>query len=270
YCKRNPLKLIVSRDGNRIIYSNAEGIHYINLSEEKTKSDQGTIIPDIQIAKESKTTIFGFDFSKFFPLFLPRQKPSPQQQNIPNNEKPKENPLHNHIQMSHYETGGIAISEDGNYAYWAFYDKLYEWNLETSTVSREIELGKPGHLVEKFRFSKNRISVSRDLAIALLGFGDGTIYAIDLLSGNVIWNKQAHDNSVNALAMISDRQLVVSMSNDQTIKIWNLLNGELLTVFTSDTKIKDLVVDPDNCVIIVSADNPPRVLNLLFRDEKFL
>ncbi|WP_298906029.1 serine/threonine-protein kinase [uncultured Nostoc sp.] len=60
-----------------------------------------------------------------------------------------------------------------------------------------------------------------------------------------------HSGWINSIAISPDGQTLVSASNDKTIKVWNLKNGEEIFTITPDTDtVKSLVISPDGYSLV--------------------
>jgi WD40 repeat protein len=56
----------------------------------------------------------------------------------------------------------------------------------------------------------------------------------DADTGDLLHTIVGHLASVNDCAFSSDGKLIVSASDDQTLKVWNAINGDCLTTFYAD------------------------------------
>ena len=66
-----------------------------------------------------------------------------------------------------------------------------------------------------------------------------------------------YSDPINALAVTSCGGYVISASNDRTIKVWNIVNGTLLTTFTGDSEMTACAVNDD--LIIVAGERSGRI-----------
>jgi WD40 repeat protein len=57
----------------------------------------------------------------------------------------------------------------------------------------------------------------------------------DLASGRELRTLTGHSDAVNAVAVAPDGRRVVSASDDNTVKVWNVETGEVLATFTCDS-----------------------------------
>jgi mitogen-activated protein kinase organizer 1 len=54
--------------------------------------------------------------------------------------------------------------------------------------------------------------------------GDKQVFVWDVTSGNVIRKLRGHDNRVNTIKFNKEESVLMSGSNDATIRIWDLLS----------------------------------------------
>ncbi len=75
---------------------------------------------------------------------------------------------------------------------------------------------------------------------------------------------QGHQSLVNAIAISHNNQILVSASEDQTLKVWDLNRGELLKTLTGHTSaVRDVVLSDDGqFVISASSDRTIRIWDL--------
>ncbi|MFM2064854.1 MAG: hypothetical protein RLZZ507_4525, partial [Cyanobacteriota bacterium] len=87
--------------------------------------------------------------------------------------------------------------------------------------------------------------------------------------GRLLRTLSGHSGSVNAVAVTADNQRVISGSDDNTVKVWNLQTGEeLFTLNGHSDWVQAVAVTADNQrVISGSDDNTVKVWNLQTGEE---
>ena len=60
---------------------------------------------------------------------------------------------------------------------------------------------------------------------------------------------------VNAVALFPDEKRALSASDDQTLKLWDLASGILLTTFSGEAPMKTVCISPNNITIIACDSN---------------
>ena len=83
---------------------------------------------------------------------------------------------------------------------------------------------------------------------------------------------QGHTSSVLTVAVTSDNKYIVSGSDDNTIRIWNLLEKRQETVFRGHTdSVNSVAMTSDNKYIISgSDDNTIRIWKFGIKDKSIL
>jgi WD40 repeat protein len=99
------------------------------------------------------------------------------------------------------------------------------------------------------------------VSMVVSGSWDGTIKCWELLNkGKLVRTLSGHDNRVKCLKTISDheadtRPLLLSGSDDCTIKVWDLSSGACLRTISSHKHfVMDLAVVTSTCVVSSSSD----------------
>ncbi|MFM6108296.1 MAG: WD40 repeat domain-containing protein, partial [Sphaerospermopsis kisseleviana] len=89
--------------------------------------------------------------------------------------------------------------------------------------------------------------------------------------GSLLRTLSGHSSSVNAVAVTADNQRVISGSDDNTVKVWNLQTGEeQFTLEGHSSWVNAVAVTADNQrVISGSWDNTVKVWNLQTGEEQF-
>ena len=60
----------------------------------------------------------------------------------------------------------------------------------------------------------------------------------DLASGAELMTLTAHEGKVNAVAIVANGKYVYSVSDDFTLKAWDLASGRLLASYTGDSPMQ--------------------------------
>jgi len=76
-----------------------------------------------------------------------------------------------------------------------------------------------------------------------------------------------HQNSVNSVTFSPDGKIIVSASDDKTVKIWDL-NGKELRTFNCEEKVTSLVFSPNGKTLATAQDNTVKLWDLNGRKIK--
>jgi len=101
------------------------------------------------------------------------------------------------------------------------------WQVSTGEVVQTFELPD---LVNDMAVVKNGKSL-------ILGFQNGQIASYDLVTGELVFRLSGHAGSVNALVILDERELIVSASDDKSLKVWSLKSRSLRTTFHGDSEM---------------------------------
>ena len=75
-----------------------------------------------------------------------------------------------------------------------------------------------------------------------------------LENASVVCTLTGHSNSVNSVAISPDGQILVSGSDDKTIKIWQLSTGEELRILTGHSEsVNSVAISPDGQILVSSS-----------------
>ena len=66
-----------------------------------------------------------------------------------------------------------------------------------------------------------------------------------------------HDGSVRGVVVSADGSRAVSGGYDGTVRVWNLVQGAELTIFSSENEITDLAVTPSGTRLIAGTSTGP-------------
>ena len=69
-------------------------------------------------------------------------------------------------------------------------------------------------------------------------------------SGKELQTLTGHTDLVWGVAVLHDGKRVISASWDNTLKVWDIENGQILASFSGDSKLLTCTVSPDGATII--------------------
>lgn len=144
----------------------------------------------------------------------------------------------------------LAYSPDGNLLASAGYREVKLWQRE-----RNIQLQK---LAEEAGVAA--VAVNADGTHAATGLANGNISVWDLATGARTATLSGHTATTTGLAFVGDGALLVSCSEDATIRTWNPADGQTVASLTSPAPARALVLNADGSQVITGhADNLIRV-----------
>jgi hypothetical protein len=171
----------------------------------------------------------------------------------------------------------LAVSHDSKFFVSSAGGRIQTWSLPGGKPLVDI----PPH--KGRRSSISTLAVTPDNRKYIIsGSVDGVVGIWSSVNGRLVWelkespdHKRAHDKAVTALAIASEGKspLLVSASQDKTIKLWSLANGEFVDALGEHSKpITALAVTADGQTVISGdEDGVVRLWNVASRQvQSFL
>lgn len=147
------------------------------------------------------------------------------------------------------EIKDLAISKDGRVAVGASDDKyLYVWNLESKDPepTLAIEYANPVQHVAISSDGKTLLSHEQESSFI-------HVYSLNDDNTDVVTERLIdtdHSDDINGFAITDDASMLVTCSEDKTIKVWNVTNGTCLEVKEFDRPIYTLSISSYGTTII--------------------
>ena len=187
-----------------------------------------------------------------------------------------------HILDDSVET--FLISPDDKYIVSAYHLNLNIWNLTTGeklktindksesvrgkTISAIAITPNGKYIVSAFRSNKKQSDRSyRKRNKKENDTKEDFLKVWNLGTGEEIYNLVGHTDSVTAVAITSNGKRVVSASDDNTVRIWDLGSGnelnEMRFKLKDKTRINAIIISPDNLKIVFAVSDNKRWFSLL-------
>jgi WD40 repeat protein len=161
----------------------------------------------------------------------------------------------------------VAVMQRGRKAVSASYDSsLKVWDLE-----RGIEISTvDGFRIEGYSDSGwvCSVAVNSDGRLAIASYwagGEGVLKVWDLKKNEKVRTLKGHTNRVGSVVVTPDGRRVVSASDDNTLKVWDLETGSAICSFMMDAALHACAVGQDGATI-VAGDMRGRVHFLRFEE----
>lgn len=89
-----------------------------------------------------------------------------------------------------------------------------------------------------------------------LASSDGkSIFLWDIENGKQIASLKGHTNTVNGLAFSPDNKLLASVSSDQTVRLWDAADGNLISTYTYPARVKAVAFAPSGGRFYTAGDD---------------
>lgn len=97
-------------------------------------------------------------------------------------------------------------------------------------------------------------AASPDGRLGALGFPDGTLRVVDLLSGQTLWSAAAHRDHVYSLAFSADGALLASAcgNDDARVRVWRAADGRQVALYLAQIPVSHLAFAPDRRTLAVA------------------
>ncbi|MBW6474498.1 MAG: WD40 repeat domain-containing protein, partial [Anaerolineaceae bacterium] len=118
------------------------------------------------------------------------------------------------------------------------------WDAESKENILEIEVSFPGG----WSFYKKCLTFSPDGRKLAMGTLYGTITLFDSQNGNTIRSLDHHYGRLESIVFSTNGRVIASSSSDETIRFWNVQDGQLLSTLQSEA-VNGLTFSPDEKLI---------------------
>jgi len=139
----------------------------------------------------------------------------------------------------------------------------------------DTQTGQLKHILTGHTHEINAVAISPDNSFIVTGSWDNTAkiwtqqqdgtWQPQTLRDPSIEGNSSHTNWISLVAISADNSFIVTGSKDNTAKIWNPLNGQLLRILTGHADwISSVAISTDNSFIVTGAgtqDNTAKIWN---------
>ena len=134
------------------------------------------------------------------------------------------NCIYDKININH-QINSITMIKDDMYIIFVSYNYIYVYDIENKKY-------------DKIIINNEKINQSYYLYDDILILcSDYDIYIWDIKQCNIIRKINAHKEKINKIILTLDKKFIISCSEDKTIKIWDIFNGNLVKIFYGHTDI---------------------------------
>ncbi len=137
----------------------------------------------------------------------------------------------------------VAVTPDGKFAISGSWDAtLRVWELTTGECVRILK----GHTggVEAVA-----VTLNGRFAISAVGY-DAILMVWELTTGECVRTLSGHTDWVNAVAVTPDGRFAISGSEDKTVRVWELKNGQMIALYRTFDKIEAIAASSDGRTIV--------------------
>ncbi len=127
---------------------------------------------------------------------------------------------------------------------------------------------KSGEFISVSGYSNKQVTsfalASYDGLIVVLGLLSGDLEIVNLRNGRNLHTLHGHIDRVNAIVVDDFRQKAISVSDDATVRVWDLKNREPLNVFSGGGSTKSVAITKDGKkAVSASANGIAKIWNLI-------
>lgn len=140
----------------------------------------------------------------------------------------------------------INFSPDGNRILSSSYDSLKLWDSQTTQLVLNVPSYTSWGNSSLFALGSNAI---------VADCKDNSIKLCSTTNGEVIREFLGHTERIMALDVTPDGQFLISASDDQTIKIWDIKTGGMIREFAHPSKIWAIACSPDGRYLATSSNS---------------
>ena len=120
-------------------------------------------------------------------------------------------------------------------------------------------LGKWGKCTREVSFPHNPKALVCQKDIIVVGLDSGEIMILDAITGSRRSTLSGHWESVTSLAFSQDGTLLVSGSNDKTIKLWDIQTGGVIKTLYELSQVQSISISPDTAIIVSGSHDTIRL-----------
>ena len=160
------------------------------------------------------------------------------------------------VNTSHFgSVSSVDFSANGNI--------LVSGSSDNTIKVWDVKSGKLIRTIPAFHSYVTNVALSQDgEIIAATGYNSHDILLFNSQTGKLIRKLSGHSMEVNSIAISANSKFIVSASDDESIKLWNLDSGKLISSFTSESPIKSIAISNNNKLTLsASSDNALRLYN---------
>lgn len=147
-----------------------------------------------------------------------------------------------------YDIDSLVFNRDGQILIsGSLYNKIHIWNVKTKKLIRTINAGKTG--VTTLAISPNSQNLYTGNYIE-----SGVVQVWNIKTGKLTHTINAHKAGITALTLTPDGKILVTASQDKTIKLWNTQTNKLTHTLTGHIAgITAIAISPNAKIIATSA-----------------
>jgi WD40 repeat protein len=138
----------------------------------------------------------------------------------------------------------IAVTPDGKQVITAYHEgPMLIWSLESGALLHQLT-------THAGVFSAVVVTPDSTRAISIERAESTLLKVWGLQNGQQLHSLQGHTNAINAIVTTGDSKRVISVSDDCTLKVWDLTSGEFITGFSGDNPLLACAVAVDGLAVV--------------------